>query len=116
MLATDTRCRAGAVRPRPARAQRRAAHLGGHAMSNARQRGRHTAPPKRARCPRGIFNRTTAVHEAGHAVAYCHFAHGFHYAYVAPNSERQIVDRRDRIVDCMGLTEPGTHFDDPATW
>ena len=60
------------------------------------------------------FNRITAVHEAGHAVAYCHFAHGFHYAHVAPDGERYIIDRRDRVVAAAGLTEPRTHFDEPA--
>ena len=55
--------------------------------------------------------RDTAIHEAGHVVAYCHFANGVYAAHLA-GADRVIVDRHGRTVHCLGLVEPRTSFDE----
>ena len=53
----------------------------------------------------------TAIHEAGHVVAFCHFSNGIYAAHLA-GADGAIVDRDGCTVHCLGLVEPRTSFDE----
>jgi hypothetical protein len=57
-------------------------------------------------------DRVTAIHEAGHAVAYCHFTHGIHKAeLIQPGANH--VDQRGRVrKGLLGIVQPVTHLNE----
>jgi hypothetical protein len=59
--------------------------------------------------------RSTAIHEAGHAIAECRYGYGFHVVHVAARSS-VFIDRREREVRAAGLCEGTTHFHEPALY